>query len=87
MRPGPGISVDNPPHIRKEKAILLGKTIIVNLFQRFKIVLNVPIVLRFIRVVGLVNGKCDGHFLIQKTAKHPRYFSLFGCSPGGCGMV
>jgi len=29
------ISVDNLPHIRPEKAILLGKALIVDLFQRF----------------------------------------------------
>jgi len=31
------ISVDNLPHIRPEKAILLGKALIVDLFQLFKI--------------------------------------------------
>jgi hypothetical protein len=39
------ISVNNLPHIRPEKAILLGKALITDLFQRFKIVVNALVIL------------------------------------------
>jgi len=49
------IAVNDLPHVGPKKAILFGKAIIVNLFQRFKMVLNALVVLRFLGFSGLVN--------------------------------
>lgn len=57
------ISADNLPHIGQEKAILLGKSLIIDLFQLIKIVLNALIILRVMWFAGLVYGRCVGHGL------------------------
>ena len=40
------IAINDLSHIGPEKTILLGKALIIDLFQRFKIVLNALIILR-----------------------------------------
>ena len=67
------ISVDNLPHIRTEKAILLGKTLIVDLFQRFKIVFNALIILRVLWFTWLINGRRVGHgpFFLKQDEDMP----------------
>ena len=49
--------------IGPQKAILLGKVLIVDLFQRFKIVLNALVILRVLWFAGLVYGRRVGHGL------------------------
>jgi hypothetical protein len=39
------VAVNNLSHIGPEKAILLGKALIIDLFQRFKIILNTLVIL------------------------------------------
>jgi hypothetical protein len=63
-RSGPGIAVNDLPHVGPKKAILFGKAIIVNLFQRFKMVLNALVVLRFLGFAGLVNRESQGNFAL-----------------------
>jgi len=67
------ISVDNLPHIRPEKAILLGKALIVDLFQRFKIVFNALIILRLLWFTWLINGRRVGHglFFLKQVENMP----------------
>jgi hypothetical protein len=54
--------------IRSEKAILLGKVLIVELFQRFEIFLNALVILRVLWFVELVYGRCVEHdqFLLKQ---------------------
>jgi hypothetical protein len=71
------ISVDNLPHIRPEKAILLGKALIVILFQRFKIVLNALIILRVLWFTWLINGRRVGHGLFFLKQDEDMHDSLY----------
>ena len=67
------ISVDNLPHIRPEKAILLGKALIVDLFQRFKIIFNALIILTVLWFTWLINGRRVGHgpFFLKQDEDMP----------------
>ena len=57
------IAINDLSHIGPEKAILLGKALIVDLFQRFKIVLNALIILRVLWFTWLISGRRVGHGL------------------------
>lgn len=57
------IAINDLSHIGPEKAILLGKALIVDLFQRFEIVLNALIILRVLWFTWLINGRRAGHGL------------------------
>ena len=46
------IAINDLSHIGSEKAILLGKALIVDLFQRFKVVFNALIILRVLWFIG-----------------------------------
>jgi len=54
--------VDNMPHIRPEEPVLLGEPLIIDLLQRFKVVLNTLIVLRLLWLAGPVDWGCVGQF-------------------------
>ncbi len=57
------ITINDLSHIGSEKAILLGKVLIVDLFQRFKIVLNALVIQRCLWFAGLVYGRRVRHGL------------------------
>ena len=57
------IAVYNVFHIGAEKAILLGELIIIDLFERPKMVLNTLIILGCLRVAWLIDSRCAGHSL------------------------
>ncbi len=57
------ISADNLPHIGPEKAILLGKPLIIDLFKRLEMIFNTMIILRVLWFAGLVFGRRVGHGL------------------------
>jgi len=67
------ITINDLSHIGPEKAILLGKVLIVDLFQRFKIVLNALIILRVLWFAGLVYGRRVGHglFFLKQVENMP----------------
>ena len=49
-------------HIGPEKPVPGGEPLIIDLFQRLKVVLNALIVLRLLRLAGAVDRGCVGHF-------------------------
>ena len=59
------IAINDLSHIGPEKTILLGKALIVDLFQRFKIVLNALIILRCLWFAWLIDGRHVGHSLFS----------------------
>jgi hypothetical protein len=59
-------AVNHLSHVGPEKAVLFGKAIIVNLFQRFKMVLYTLIILGLLWFARLVNCRCGGHFLFSR---------------------
>lgn len=67
------IAVNNMFHIGPEKAILLGKALIVDLFQRFKAVLNALIILRVLWFARLVYRRHVGHglFFLKQNEDMP----------------
>ena len=56
------VPVNHLFHIGSEKAILLGKAIVIDPLQFFKMVLYTLIILGVLWFAGLVNGRCGGHF-------------------------
>jgi hypothetical protein len=58
------IAVDHMPHRRTEKTVLFDKTVVIDLLQFFKMILNTLIILGLLRFSGLVNGGCSGHLVI-----------------------
>ena len=54
------ITINDLSHIGPEKAILLGKVLIVDLFQRFKIVVNALVILRVLWLRGWYMGDVSG---------------------------
>ena len=57
------IAINDLSHIGPEKAILLCKALIIDLFQRLKVVLNALIILRVMWFTWLINGRRVGHDL------------------------
>ena len=55
------IAVYNVFHIGTEKAILLCEPVIINLFQRIKMIFNALIILGYLRITWLICGRCVGH--------------------------
>ena len=64
------IATNDLSHIGPEKAILLGKALIVDLFQRFKNVLKILIILWF---TWLINERRVGHglFFVKQDEDMP----------------
>jgi hypothetical protein len=67
------ITVNDQFDIRPKEAILLGKALIVDLFQRFKIVLNALIILRVLWPTWLTNGRrvVHGLFFLKQDEDVP----------------
>jgi len=55
------IAVNDLSHIRAKEAILIGKALIIDLLQRFEMVLNTLIILGVLWFAGLVYGRGVGH--------------------------
>jgi len=72
------IAINDFSHIGPEKAILLGKALIVDLFQRFKIVLNALIILRVLWFTWLINGRRVGHglFFLKQDEDMPVVYTV-----------
>lgn len=62
-RSGPGIAINDLSHIGPKKSIFLGKPLIIDLLKHLKMVLNALIILRFLWVTWLINGRRVGHGL------------------------
>ena len=67
------VTANDLPHIGPEKAILPGKALIVDLFQRFKVILNALIILRVMWFTWLINGRRVGHgpFFLKQDEDMP----------------
>jgi hypothetical protein len=65
------ITINDLSHIGPEKGILLGKTLIIDLLQRFKMILNALIILRILRLAGPVGRRNAGHAIL------PFFIALF----------
>ncbi len=48
------VAINHLPHIGSEKAILLGKAFIIDLFQRFKMVFNTLVILRSLGIARTI---------------------------------
>jgi hypothetical protein len=57
------ITVNDLSHIRPEKAILFGKTLVIDLLKRLEMVFNALIILRVLWLTWLINGRRVGHGL------------------------
>ena len=58
------IAINHLPHIRAEKTVLFCKPLVIDLLKRFEIILYTLIILRFLRVAGLVGRRNVGHALL-----------------------
>ena len=67
------VAIDNLPHIRPKKTILLGKAVVVNLFKLLKMILNTLIILRFQWLSRAIYRKDVGHDRFSFGTK-PRYW-------------
>ena len=52
-------------HIGPEKAILLGKTLVIDLLKRLEMVFNALVKLRILRLARTINRRRVGHGLIS----------------------
>jgi hypothetical protein len=59
------IAVNDLFHIGSEKAILLSKTLIIDLLQCFKMILNALIILKILRLARAINKRNIGHWLFS----------------------
>ena len=55
------IAIDNLSHIGPEKAILLGKTLVIDLLKRLEMVFNTLIILRFLWLSRAIYRRDVGH--------------------------
>jgi len=51
------IAINDLSHIGPEKAILLGKALIVDLFQGFKMIFNALVILRILRLARTIDRR------------------------------
>ena len=56
------VPVNHLSYVRAEEAVLLGKAIVIDPLQFFKMVLYTLIILGVLWFARLVNGRCGGHF-------------------------
>jgi len=54
-------AVDHLSDIGPEETIFLFKTLVIDRFQRFKIVLDAPVIWCFLRLAGAIDRRCTGH--------------------------
>ena len=59
------IAVNDLSHIGPEKAILLGKTLVIDLLKRLEMVFNALVILRILRLARTINRRRVGHGLIS----------------------
>ena len=59
------VAVNHLPHIWPKKTVLLGKTLIIDLLKRLKVVFNALIILRVLRFSRAIYGGSAGHGLIS----------------------
>ena len=72
------VAINHLSHIGPEKAILLGKALIVELFQRFKMVFNALVILRSLGIARTIywGGVGHGRFSLQRGSKNARRYIL-----------
>jgi hypothetical protein len=67
------IAVNDLAHVGSKKAILFGKAIIVNLLQRFEMILHALIILRILLLARTINGRTIGHWLFSPIMRMQQY--------------
>ena len=55
--------VDNMPHIWPEEPVLLGEALFIDLLQRFKVILNTPVILGILWLARAIDRRYTGHEL------------------------
>ena len=65
------VAIDHLPYVGTEEAIFRCKALVIDLLQRFKIILNTRVVLRFLWFSGLVYGRGVEHDR-SLSKKNPR---------------
>jgi hypothetical protein len=67
------VTVDDHFDIRRKKAILFGKTVVVNLFKSLVMILNTLIILRIMWFTWLINWRRVGHgpFFLKRDEDMP----------------
>jgi hypothetical protein len=65
------VAINHLPHIESEKAILLGKTLVIDLLKRLEMVFNALVILRILRLARAINRRNIGHWLFSP---------IIGCS-------
>ena len=58
--------VDYLPDIWPKEPVLLGESLIIDLFQFLGVVFNTLIIGRFLRSPGPINSRCVGHGMISE---------------------
>jgi hypothetical protein len=72
------VAINHLSHIGPGKAILLGIALIVELFQRFKMVFNTLVILRSLGIARTIYWRGVGHgrFSLQRGSKNARRYIL-----------
>ena len=70
------IAINDLSHIGPEKAILLGKALILDLFQRFKIFFNALIIQRVLWFLQ-PQGSCDIHSISMYSIISWMFFDIY----------
>ena len=59
------VAINHLPHIGSEKAILLSKTLVIDLLKRLEMVFNALVIFRILRLARTINRRRVGHGLIS----------------------
>ena len=68
------VAINHLPHIGSEKAILLSKTLFIDLLKRLEMVFNALVILRILRLARTINRRCRAlaNFSGHRTTTHEK---------------